>query len=129
MRAPVLARHPWNDRVLEDDRRVAAEQVAPIELEADEERVLVRAIVVGEKNLVIPAVELGQRDRCAANANAARIGVDPEGGVLGGDEKLRRRRGRRVRLAAIAGAARGAQSSCRREREDMQGRNIGGAAL
>src|SRR5262249_55029595 len=67
MRARVRQRHARHDGVGEDERAVAREQVASKEELADEQRVVVRAIVVGAVDLVPFAAVAREHERLAAN--------------------------------------------------------------
>ena len=92
MAAAILSRDARNDAVLEDDAGVAVQQITPVDALSDEQRVVVRAVVVREVYLVVaPAVE-SERERSAARAHAGWSASHPEGGILRGGQELRGRR-------------------------------------
>src|SRR3954468_9506179 len=74
----VLAGDARHDRILEDDGRVAMLEIASIDAKADEQRIGIRAIVIGDEDLVEAAIVARQRERRATSTNLRARGRDPE---------------------------------------------------
>jgi len=115
MGSTVSAGDARHGRVGEDHGAVAGDQVAPVQPLAQEQRVLVREIIVGSVQLVEAPVVARERERCAADSSPAAVGRDPE---------------RRVGVAHQELAARQARSVARRAPPDaggdVHGRDEGG---
>lgn len=113
MRPRVLPGETWHHRVLEHQRRIAVEEIAPVHALADEEGIVERTIVVGEEDLVVAPAEGGNREWRSAKAHAGGAAAHPERGVGRRDEKLGgwRRRGRRCRPRRRAASGEEEQSA------------------
>jgi len=109
MHARVLAGEPRDDAILEHQRRIAVHEVAAIHPLSDEQRVVVRPVVVREKDLVVAAADQRDGERSPAKTHADVAAPHPEGRVLCGDEELGRRRGHSLRRRSPRRATAGEQ--------------------
>ncbi len=103
VRRAVRVRDRGDRRILEQQRRVPANEVASEDALADDHRVVVRAIVVGDVHLVKPAVEAGQQQPRPPHMDGPVVAAHPERRVAGIDQETAVRRGGRL----LARAARG----------------------
>ena len=107
MRARVLAGKPRYDAILEYQRRVAPHEIATVDTLSNEERVLIRSVVVREEDLVIASSDQRYGEGSPTEAYAGVAAPHPEGGVLCRDEELGRRRGTGLRRPASRRATTG----------------------
>ncbi len=125
MQARVGRGEARDDGVLVDEERVARDQVAPIDALTDEHRVLERAIVVLDVELVEATIDAGELERRAAHADRRRPSLVTQNeespaartkSAAGGGRAARRRR---VAAAARRRAA-PARATSRRERSGRE---------
>ena len=120
MRVRVFSRHARHDRVGEHRDAVIGSEVAPVQPLADEERVVVRVIVVGGVQLEPSGAEPGEHDRHSTNARLSARRRHPECRVDTLEQELGawRRRGGSARPATRAehGANRDQRGGCDMDR-------------
>jgi len=117
MRARIRRGHSRHDRVRENERTVAGEEIAAIQELADEQRVVVGFVVVGAVDLVPSAAVARHHERLAADLRASLHGRNPIRRVAADDEKLCARR--RIARRAVRAACRSA-SGDREERRTQR---------
>jgi hypothetical protein len=81
-----------DDGVLEEEQRVARDEVAPVHLLADQHRVLVRAVVVGDVQFVESATRGRELQRGAAQTDLSAGARDPVRRVARREDEVRGRR-------------------------------------
>ena len=91
IRGGVRAREHRDERVAEDDERIAGDEVALGQTLADVDGVVEGLVDVGEEEFDEPAAHERERERRAAHADAIVIGAHPEHRIRGGDDELRMR--------------------------------------
>jgi hypothetical protein len=84
----ILTRKPRDDGVLEDKGRIALLEVSPVQPQPYEQGISIRAVVVGQKNFIELAVELGEREGRAPGTKLWAGRAYPKRGVLRGNEEL-----------------------------------------
>ena len=86
-------------RVLEDRDRIAGEEVAAEDALADDERLVMRSVVIGDVNLVKAPLESRELERRAADLQPSVLASHPEARVACRNEELGLRRGDALRPA------------------------------
>ncbi|MGA1309653.1 MAG: hypothetical protein ACO31W_06585 [Gemmatimonadaceae bacterium] len=95
MRAAIRLGERRHHGIGQQEGGVPRDEIADIERLAEEGRVVVGAIVVGDVELVKAPVELREEHRGATDTDPLGLGADPEDGIRGDDDELGARRGRR----------------------------------
>ena len=94
MRPRVDGRDVRHRRIGEQHGAVTSDEVAAIESLADEERVVIRLVLVRRVKLEESLVVAGENERNTTEVDGAASGVDPERGVGAAQQELGARWGR-----------------------------------